>query len=117
MSAWLCSDLHTHVLAAWAVKRGLAEDELATATRLRDANNAALFARYGDTPVPLSADFTAPSNVYTDQQINTLARSFAYQCSEGDVMETHPVAPLIEEIIKLTGGDEVKMADGFWSFG
>lgn len=116
MSAFLHSDRHTFVLAAEIVARhiGGCDDIVSTALSLRDANNKALEARYGDDPEPLG-DTTIEPGRFTPRQINTMARSFAYQCSEGDVMETHPAAKLIEALIEATGGDDCSPADGYWS--
>lgn len=118
MSSFLCSTLHTVVVAAAISRAGLSDaDTVSIAMQLRDANNKALAARYGDEAEPLGAAaeaIVAAGNEHTDIQVNTMARCFAYQCSEGDVMETHPAAELLRKLIAATGGEEARMVDGFW---
>lgn len=116
MSAFLHSDLHTLVVAHELVRRGITTaGAVEVAMLLRDANNRALLARYKDEPVPLDRIGDLKPTPRTDRQANTMARSFAYQCSEGDVMETHRAAPLLRRLIEVTGGEEVQTVQSCWS--
>lgn len=111
MSAFLCSDLHTMTVAAALVGSGIVDAGIVeTAAALRQANNAALAARYGDEPQALDsvreilAQLTDPQQL-TPAKVNGLARSFRYQCAEGNVLETHPLAPKLAKLIEATGGE------------
>lgn len=115
MSAWLCSDLHTYTVAAALVSAGHGSDLISVAASLRDANNKALAARYRDTATPLGPLSEVVIAPRTAQQVNTMARSFRYQCAEGDVLETHPVIPPLMKLIEATGGEDCPTAEGCWS--
>jgi hypothetical protein len=116
MSANLCSDLHTLIVATAMVQAGLESCPVSAAMSLRDANNKAMRARYGDAPQPLGPLSRAQNGTaYTPQQVNSLARGLRYQCAEGDVWETHPIMPALARLIERTGGEEVPTVAGFWS--
>jgi hypothetical protein len=111
MSAFLCSDVHTVTVAAALCGAGIVEAGIVeTAQALRDANNRALAARYRDTPEPLGSlrailrDLATPDSLKADR-VNGLARCFRYQCAEGDVLETHPMASKLAQLIESTGGE------------
>jgi len=117
MSAYLMTELDTFIIAAAAVKYGCAG--VATveqvATRLRSCNNAALALRYGDKPqrltgrarlAPLAVGYVADgitvgglyNHALTLQHLAQLVDTFEYQCSEGDVMETHKGATILRRL-------------------
>lgn len=114
MSAFLCSDKHTFIVAAEMVKLGLAADAISCAMQLRDANNKALAALYRDNPVPLGSLANMKTGEWTVIQVSTLARCLAYQCSDGDVMETHPAGKMLDAMIAKLGGDQMPIAEGLW---
>lgn len=116
MSAHLCSDLHTLIVATALTLAGLEACPVSAAMSLRDANNKALKARYGDAPQPLGALALAQNGTaYTPGQVNTLARALRYQCAEGDVLETHPIMPALARLIDKTGGETAPIVEAFWS--
>lgn len=116
MSANLCSDLHTLIVATALVQAGLESCPVSAAMSLRDANNKSLHARYGDKPQPLgSLKLAQNGTAYTPHQVNTLARGLRYQCAEGDVLDTHPIMPALARLIDKTGGEAVPLVDRFWS--
>lgn len=116
MSAFLCSDLHTVTVALAMVQRDIGPaDVIACAMGLRDANNKALQARYGADPEPLGRIGGLPVTHGAALQVNTLARCLAYQCSEGDVMETHPAAAWLYALIDTTGGRECELVAGLYA--
>jgi len=108
MSAYLMTTEETVLLAAYAAHHSLVPRLSAAraATTLRSANNAALAARYGDKPIPLKGvsalvdnPATAEAAQHTSPEtIHRLACTFAYQCCEGDVWETHKGAALLRKI-------------------
>lgn len=96
------------LLAAYAAYHNLTPSASRAATTLRSANNAALKARYGDSPMPLprgaaklAEDWKKeiPEALPPRQAIN-LTNTFLYQCAEGDVLETHKGAALLRKIQK-----------------
>lgn len=100
----------TVVVALAAAKLGIVKNAQRAATALRSCNNAALAARYGDQPVALrwvaasvSALQTAVDSMGADE-INKLAREFAYQCMESNVYETHDGGRILRAVIESTGG-------------
>lgn len=116
MSAFLCSDLHTVTVAAALCGAGFVEAGIVeTAQALRDANNRALVARYGHKgaqatplgPVRQVLQAIADPAALQAGRINGLARCLRYQCAEGDVLETHPMAPKLAQLIERTGGESV----------
>lgn len=110
MSAYLCSDLDT-VAVAVAICQHFPEsaDVVSIAQALRDANNRALRARYGDDAQPLGPIGGAIREHlaidYVQERPDTahsLARELQYQCAEGDVLETHPIMPRVAALIEAT---------------
>lgn len=114
MSAFLCSDQTVYNLASALLAAGLADDLVSCAQSLRDANNKALRARYGDPAQPLGPIGKLSRTVNTLPELNTLARCFRYQCAEGDVLDTHPTMPALLALIEATGGEAAAMAEGIW---
>lgn len=93
MSAFLCSDRHTAVVAMLAKEWGLSSLPMRDlALKLRRENNDALGARYGDTPTKLRMSQWDRTVVAAEEWIkqSTPAQQagacacFQYQCAEGD---------------------------------
>lgn len=116
MSTYLMSQADTALLAAYAESKGYVKNAHYAMSMLRSANNAALVARYGAQVTPLQGVHLSIKNarealergitvggVYspdlTVSHIKQLAREFIYQCSEGDVMDTHPGAKILTNIM------------------
>lgn len=105
MSSFLCSNLHTAIIALAASRSGLTKQSpKALMSAFRSMNNAALAVRYGDAPERMS---NVPNNVIranrylaecTDSDLAQLFTCFKYQCSEGDVLETHKAAKLFNKV-------------------
>lgn len=114
MSAFLCSDVHTVVLALYACSRVDQGARPATvrdvAHSLRRLNNYALSARYSDDPVSL--EWTPQTVASAENWLSThnsialrdIAQCFEYQCSEGD-SEAQPEWPLLRAIVDLATAD------------
>lgn len=97
MSAFLCSNLHTAVVAQYLCNH---PDGPSIASfpgvckALRKVNNRALKCRYGDSPVYLkTADFPALSHAaavwisqHNPADILAVIHCLQYQCSEGDAL-------------------------------
>jgi hypothetical protein len=115
MSAFLCTDQTVYNLASALLAAGLADDLVSCAQSLRDANNKALRARYGDPAQPLGPIGKLARTVNTLPELNTLARCFRYQCAEGDVLETHPAMPALAALIDATGGETAATVQAVWS--
>jgi hypothetical protein len=117
MSAFLHSDRHTVFVAKALVTAGLHGDPVQAAIALRDCNNKALAARYREQPVGLGPLGNLLSEKFepTVRQVNTAARSFRYQCAEGDVPETHPMFAKLTALVEKTGGHELQAESKFWS--
>jgi len=115
MSAFLCSDRTTVAVAVGMVTFGLATDVVGCAQSLRDANNRALAARYGDPAQPLESIAALITPARNAREINTLARCLRYQCAEGDVLETHPTMPALLALIEATGGESVDTLQWIWN--
>lgn len=110
MSAYLCSD-ETTVCVAVAICQHTpdAGDVVSIAQALRDANNRALRARYGESAQPLGPigalirEHLAVDYVHEmADAAHDMARELRYQCAEGDVIETHPMMPRVAELIDAT---------------
>lgn len=94
MSAFLCSDRHTAVVAQLMHAHGIATGERsALQTALRRANNAALAHRYGDAAQPLRNRLKAQeaAALWLDEhpaisQHLRVVECFEYQCNEGDTL-------------------------------
>ena len=93
MSVFLCSDLHTAVVAQLLKRENFTMSALKMMTELRKLNNAALAYRYGDKPVRLAnraealsaADrWLAGATVADKCKVVTC---FVYQCDEGDTLK------------------------------
>jgi hypothetical protein len=111
MSAYLMGVGDTALLAAYAAYHKLTPNAARAATSLRSANNAALKARYNEPPTPLPRGFkkTMSDMAVSPEQplsiadvspahILRIADTFAYQCQEGNVWETHPGCALLRKI-------------------
>lgn len=99
MSAYLCSDTHTCVLALYAARRVLGNAPRTAmvttlAQNLRYLNNHALSCRYDDKPEPLADDImpalaraTAWLESASPADIFGAVKGFRYQCAEGNTPE------------------------------
>lgn len=103
MSAFLCSDRHTAVVALLLKREGFTLSALEMTTKLRKLNNAALAYRYGDKPVRLANRAEALSAAEKWLEGATVADQckavmcFIYQCAEGSTLE----CPLGETVQRL----------------
>lgn len=94
MSAFMCSDRLTAVVAQLMLEHGLiTADPASTCTELRRANNAALAHRYGDKPQRLQnrAKALEAAQAWLASRPHPMDRlrvveCFEYQCSEGDTL-------------------------------
>lgn len=108
MSAFLCSNRHTAVIAMLAHAPGIVDSaQLAeTARILRALNDAALRARYGDKPNPLTrAEFSAAlqdaaawMRTANNADICSAVRCFDYQCAE-DIPDDYPGRAILADIL------------------
>jgi len=114
MSAFLCSDLHTCIVAQLAEKYGLSCDAVATTVGLRAMNNAALKARYdgsAETLAGLKTTMFQASHwlaAHNPSAHDNVVNCLDYQCSEGDY-ETQPQYPLMQTLKA-----KPKEAANFW---
>lgn len=127
MSAFLCSDMHTAVLAIQIARLTKTRKSHKTIlSGLRSLNNAALAYRYGDKPVRIANIDAAFKDAYAwineqpetgfAARINSLAHCFEYQCSEGDVLETHKFAKFFNDAaVAIETVANKKTIDGVWS--
>lgn len=115
MSAFLCSEANLAAVATWATHRKLTDDPVTLCITLRRLNNAALAARYGDTPEALQDLGTALHEAWrqgtrTDAEALALLTCLRYQCAEGDVLEAHPdrhtLAALLKEATAAAPGGQ-----------
>lgn len=96
MSAFLCSDRHTAVVALLIGSHGLSTVvDGDSVSELRRANNAALAHRYGDKPQRLKnrAKALEAAQAWLDSRPHPMDRlrvveCFEYQCGEGDTLDT-----------------------------
>jgi hypothetical protein len=103
MSAFLCSDRHTAVVALLLNEGCPLTDRAAVMTKLRSLNNKALAHRYGSKPQRLSSRAAALEAGKKWLQTATQAdryeavACFTYQCCEGTTM----CCPLGASLLKL----------------
>ena len=94
MSAFLCSAVHTAVVAGVILRgrdRNFSVSRVSEVSKiLREVNNRALFCRYGEKPEYLPRDMTAVSaaaiawlDSASPADIFKVCQCFDYQCSEG----------------------------------
>ena len=104
MSAFLCSDLHTCVLAVYAEETYLVADAASAARALRRMNNRAMRHRYGDAPAALRSLAACLQEArkhlqgLSDADVAALANCMAYQCAEGPSHLGQPEWPLVKGI-------------------
>lgn len=106
MSAFLCSDRHTAVVALLSLAHGTTYgDPLKACSALRNLNNAAMAHRYGDKPTPMGkrARALADAAGWLKAHPHPADRAavvvcFAYQCDEGDVLEAHKAAQDLKDV-------------------
>lgn len=87
MSAFLCSDLHTHAIAIFW--QGVTDEPASdTARTLRALNNYALLARYGQEPVQLGIQAVEAANQWiqdaSEADVFSIVTCFRHQCAEGE---------------------------------
>lgn len=104
MSAFLCSESHLAAIATWATFGKLIEDPVQLRIDLRRLNNAAMAARYGDSPQALQDLGPALADAWragtrTGAEALALLKCLEYQCSQGDVMEAHPGRHTLQALI------------------
>lgn len=125
MSAFLCSNRHTAVLAILAHSPGTVHTAQIeeTARILRALNDAALHARYGDAPnpltraelkqcIPAAAEWLRHAN---PPDMLAAAKCFAYQCAE-DIPDDYPgqsiLADILARVEKIPGA---RVESSIWS--
>lgn len=124
MSAYLCSDTHTCVLALWfARERGTPSTALVTAVaqNLRYLNSHALHCRYGETPEPLADDImpalaraAAWLEAAQSADIFGAVKGFRYQCSEGNTPEL-PEWSILEYIYARAESESSGASSEVWA--
>ena len=129
MSAFLCSPLHTAVVAivmhnnanVLGLPKSITPKKIASG--LRSLNNAALKSRYDDAPTPLRNPEThmALARLWMLENPGahmSLVASFSYQCSEGDAMVPHAYGPklsLLENMLQTLEAPNPITNTGPWS--
>ena len=120
MSAFLCTDHHTIVVALYG-SRKLAGDVREIALALRALNNAALRARYDDEGVPFAGGFWNAVDraerwlkTASPADIDGVARCLRYQCSEGDC-ENQPGWKTLATICEASHAAAAGAESGVWS--
>ena len=124
MSAYLCSDTHTCVIALYfARERGTPSTGLVTAVaqNLRYLNSHALSCRYDDKPEPMPDDIypalaraTAWLETAQPADIFGAIKGFRYQCAEGNTPEL-PEWAILEYIYARAENEAGGKSSDVWS--
>lgn len=125
MSAWLCSDAHVYLVAAYAESRGFG-DALRIARALRKTNNRALFCLYGNRPARLTSNAGGLARAraalagVSAGEMHAHVACLEYQCSEGDAMDAPGPSELgaahIRGLLGLFEREGTPMTGGVWGY-
>jgi hypothetical protein len=126
MSAFLCSPLHTAVVAQYLCSQPDGPSIVTfpqVCKALRKVNNRALTCRYGDKPQYLkTADFPELSarakawiESHNPADMLRVIQCFEYQCSEGDAMGTYGASFIFEALRYAEKPAAAHLPSAVWS--